>query len=300
MKYLVFLIVVATGIFSSDLSAQVSQYRGVKNKIEQAKRAASEKIPKEPQVPRKPIRNGQNYKGRASAMRASKALEALKAKTPDFGFMSENKYRSAFDSLSKNPAATGEDYLQLYYIMCSDSKYRPIGNDLKFSTVVDKYLDVEKPTPERLAEVFDIARQQYPEQLHRSLSQTPSSYLLERATTRFYMQVLEGDSTFTSQDAAKLSQLYDELRHGKNNEGIALYYYLSGFYEFAFLPLEEYYKTFEIEPGSDKYIKNNINEIASKLFLLEGCYEAIGFSEQRDSLRASAIYQRIIRLQTPK
>lgn len=295
MKNLLFLIVFTAGLFSSDLLAQTSQIRGVKNQIEQTRRAVLDKMPKAPQVPRIPITRVQNHNGKTSTMPVFKP-RPLGVNFPK-SFLLENKYRSVFVSLSKDSTATGDDYLQLYYTMGCDSQFPLIGSNLKLETVADKYLDIDTPTPERLAEVLAIARQQFPQQPYIGLLQTPSTLLLERATSRYYSQVLAADSTFTDQDAAILGQLYDEFLQGMDNDGNILYYYLTGLYEYAIPPLERYFKIFEECPASDRYINRHINEIAPRFHLLERCYDAIGFNEQRDSLVASSNFKRIVKFE---
>ena len=299
MKYhlvVLTLLVFLPAFFSSDLLAQ-SRVRSVKNQIEQAKDAALRKIPKVPQVSPVPMLHVQPDKGKTSVIRKFKST-ALDLNVPN-SFLSEKNYRSTFVSLSENSAATGEDYLQLYYTMGCDSLYLPIGNDLEYKTVADKYLDIDSPTPERLAEVLAIARQQFPKQRHINLLQTPSAFLIERATQRYYSQILAADSTFTYHDATILSKLYHEYRHQlMNNEGIILYYYLTGMYEYAIPALERYFKIFEKFSVSNHHL--NIKEIAPKICLLKKCYEATGLSERRDSLLASPIYQRIIEFEATK
>lgn len=301
MKNFVFLIVVVAGLFSRDLLAQTSQIRGVENQLEQTSRSVLNKMPKVPQapkVPRVPILHEQTHKGKASVIRKFKPT-AIGVNLPK-SILSENKYQSAFGSLSKDPTATGDDYLQLYFTMGCDTQYPLIGVNLNLETVVDKYLDIDNPTPERLAEVLAIARQQFPDQRHIGPFQTPSTLLLERATPRYYSQVLASDSTFTNRDAAILAQLYDEFRQGMDNDGNILYYYLSGLYEYALPSLERYFKVFEEYPASDRYVNRHINEIAPRFHLLERCYDAMSFSEQRDSLLASPSFQRIIKFEKIK
>lgn len=297
-NYLALLIVMAVGLFTSDMSAQTSQIRGVKNQLEQTRRAVLNKMPKVPQVPRLPITRVKNYNGKISTIPVFKP-RTLGVNMPN-ALLLEKKYRSAFDSLSNDSTVTGDDYLQLYYTMGCDSLFHVIGCNLKLETVADKYLDIDTPTPERLAEVLAIARQQFPKQRHIGPFQTPSTLLLERATSRYYSQVLAADSTFTGQDAAILGQLYDEFRKEMNNEGNVLYYYITGLYEYAISPLERYYKIFKKNPVSDRYISRHINEIAPRFRLLERCYDAIGFTEQRDSLIASPTYQQIIKIEASK
>ncbi|MDE7153458.1 MAG: hypothetical protein K2O00_03295 [Muribaculaceae bacterium] len=286
MKKLLFLIVVASGLFSSVLLAQTNQIRGVKKQMEQTNRASLDRIPKVPKVPRVSINRKLNWT--VPDINLPKSLQ------------SENKYQSAFDSLSKNSTATGEDYMLLYFTMGSDSLYSQIVHHLKYETIADKYLDIDRPTPEQLAEVLAIAQLQFPNQRYIGMLHTPSTLLLERATTRYYLQVLADDSTFTNQDAAILSQLYDEYRQKFNNEGSILYYYLTESYEYALPPLERYFGRFEEYPESDGYITRHISEIAPKFRILERCYEAMGLSERRDSLLANPTYQRVIKLETAK
>lgn len=292
------MILVAAGLFSSDLSAQARQIRNMNNQIEQSRRAVLDKMPKVPQIPRVPSPPVPSDKRKPSVLREFRP-KVLDYNEPE-AILSANKYLSAFASLSKKPTATGDDYLQLYFTMGSDSLYSPIIYNLEYKTVADKYLDIDSPTPELLAEVLAIARQQFPKQRQIGPLQTPSTLLLERATLRYYLQVLAADSTFTNQDAAILSQIYDEYRQGMTNEGNILYYYLTGMYEYAIPSLNRYYKTFEDHPVSDRYINRHINEITPKFRLLERCYDAIGFTERRDSLIASPTYQRIIKSKTTK
>lgn len=295
MKNLLFLIVFTAGLFSSDLFAQTNQIRGVKNQLEQTRRAVLDKMPKAPQVLRIPITRVQKHNGKTSTIPVFKP-RALGVNLPK-SVLLEKKYQSVFVSLSKDPTATGDDYLQLYYTMGCDSQFPIIGSNLKLETVADKYLDIDTPTPERLAEVLAIARQQFPQQQYIGPLLTPSSLLLERATTRYYIQVLAADSTFTNRDAAILAQLYDEFRQGLNNDGNILYYYLTGLYEYAIPPLESYCEFFEKHSVSDRYINRHINEIAPRFHLLERCYDAMSFSEQRDSLLASPSFKRIIKFE---
>lgn len=297
MKNLIYLIIVAAGLFSSSLSAQTRQGRGVKNQIEQARRAVRDKMPKVPQVPQVPRLSVPNVQN-SSVIREFKPT-ALTYKLPKFIPLGK-EYQLAFDSLSNDSTATGDDYLQLFYTLGCDSRYSSIGYHLKCETVADKYLDIENPSPERLAEVLAIAQQQFPEQRHINFLQTPSALLLERATLRYYKQVLAADSAFTYQNAVILIQLYDEYWQDTINDGNTLYCYLSELYEYAVPPLEHYFKTFEDYPVSDGYITQHINEIAPKFRLLERCYEAMGFTERRDSLLANPTYQRIIKFETPK
>lgn len=118
---------------------------------------------------------------------------------------------------------------------------------------------------------------------------------VERATRRYYSLVSEADSTFTVRDAAILCQLFDEYWQGMNNEGNVLYYYLTGLYEYALPPLERYFKVLEENSASEGYLNRRIDEVAPRFRLLERCYEAMGFSERRDSLLASPIYKRAIK-----
>lgn len=299
MKNIVFLIVVAACLFSSDLSARISQIRNVTNQMQQTRRAVSAKMPKARQVVRVPVHRTPSVPRVPAIKRKPSAIHEFKPTLLDSNALkslqSEKKYLSAFASLSKDTTATGEDYLQLYFTMGCDSQYSPLLYKLEYETVVDKYLDIDSPTPERLAEVLATARQQFPKQRHILTLHTPSTLLLERATRRYYSQVSEADSTFTARDAAILCQLFDEYRQGMNNEGNVLYYYLTGLYEYALPPLERYFKVLEENPASEGYLNRRIDEAAPRFRLLERCYEAMGFSEQRDSLLASPVYKRTIK-----
>lgn len=291
MKDILFiLIAVMAGVLSIDSYAQSSQIKGVKNQLDRAKQAASAKVPKVPQVS---IPCVIDTKNNSHVLREFKP-KVLSYKIPK-SILAANKYNSAFSSLLKNSKATGDDYLLLYYTMGCDSKYDPILNNLKLDSVADKYLSVDNPTPERLAEVLATARQQFPKQPDIQFLRTPSGLLIDRATPRYYQQVLNADSTFTDMDAAILSQIYDEYLPMATNEGSILYYYLTGLYEYAIPSLEHYFKTFEKYPASDNFIKRHINEIVPKFQMLERSYNAIGFTERRDSLVANPIYQRVIK-----
>lgn len=295
MKHLsIVLLVVVAAVLSLDSFAQTNRIEGMKNQIEQARKEVMDKIPKVPQVPHVPNPHMSPYKKKGTSVLREFRSKILDYKVPE-SILLATKYPLLFASLSKDSTATGEDYLQLYFTMGCDSLYSPIICNLKLETVADKYLDIDSPTPERLGEVLAIARQQFPKQRLIGPLQTPSALLLERATQRYYSQVLAADSTFTKDDAAILSQLFDEYRRGWINEGSTLYFYLTELYEYAIPPLERYYKTFEDHPTSDRFINRHINEIVPKFKLLEKCYEAIGYTERRDSLIAKPTYQRIIK-----
>gem|GEM_PF-6200882 len=124
---------------------------------------------------------------------------------------------------------------------------------------------------------------------------TPSGILIERATPRYYKQVLEADSTFIDLDAAILGQIYDEYLPKATNEGNILYYYMTGLYEYIIPSLERYFKYFEKYPASDNFIQRHINEIVPKFQMLERSYNALGLTERRDSLVTNPIYQRVIK-----
>lgn len=290
MRHLsIVLLFVVAALLSFDSFAQMSHIEGMKNQIEQARKEVMAKMPKVPQVPKVPrIKRTSLLKREFS----SPVLDDILPKSLQTGL----KYRTAFESLKKSNAATGYDYLQLYFTMSCDEKYDPTLSELRIEEVADKYLEIEKPCPERLAEDLEIAKRLFPNQrLIGATVQTPSNLLIKRATIRYYNQVLSADSTFIDEDAAFLSQIYEEYQPNMDNQGSILYYYLTGLYEYAIPPLERYYKTFEDYPTSDRYINRHIDEIVPKFKILERCYEAIGYTALRDTLIARPTYQRIIK-----
>lgn len=290
---LLILLAVLTSVLSVDSYAQTRQIQGVKNQLDRTKQAAAAKVPKVPQVTRIPTPRVPDVKhDRKVAPRFNPRV--LDFKLPK-SVLADNKYRSAFLSLSKNSKTTGDDYLQLYFTMGCDTLYNHIFSQLKLDSVADKYLDVEKPTPERLADVLSTARQQFPKQPNIGFMRTPSGILIERATPRYYKQVLEADSTFIDLDAALLGQIYDEYLPKATNEGNILYYYMTGLYEYIIPSLERYFKYFEKYPASDNFIQQHINEIVPKFQMLERSYNALGLTERRDSLVTNPIYQRVIK-----